>query len=154
MIASDLISVLKSKNLTISTAESCTGGLIGYKITEIPGASDVYLGGVISYSNDVKETVLGVSHETLVSFGAVSEETALEMVEGARFTFSSDVAIAVTGIAGPGGEVPGKPVGLVYISVLTPKGTVVEKNIFSGNREEVRNSAANRAMEIVLEELQ
>ena len=103
---------------TISTAESCTGGLIGHRFTNVPGSSTYYLGGVVSYSNDMKMKTLGVSQSTLKKFGAVSKQTATEMAKGVRDLFESDMAIAVTGIAGPGGSTAGKPVGLVYITLV------------------------------------
>ena len=103
---------------TISTAESCTGGLIGHRFTNVPGSSTYYLGGVVSYSNDMKMKTLGVQENTLKEFGAVSEQTATEMAQGVRDLFGSDLAIAVTGIAGPGGGTAEKPVGLVYITLV------------------------------------
>ncbi len=103
---------------TISTAESCTGGLLGHRFTNVPGSSTYYLGGVVSYSNDMKMKTLGVQENTLQEFGAVSKQTATEMAQGVRDLFGSDLAIAVTGIAGPGGGTAEKPVGLVYITLV------------------------------------
>jgi nicotinamide-nucleotide amidase len=103
---------------TISTAESCTGGLLGHRFTNVPGSSTYYLGGVVSYSNDMKMKTLGVQENTLQEFGAVSKQTATEMAQGVRDHFGSDLAIAVTGIAGPGGGTAEKPVGLVYITLV------------------------------------
>ena len=108
---------LIDKGLTISTAESCTGGLIGKRITDISGCSGCYFGGVVSYSNDVKHKVLGVGEKTLRDFGAVSPETAIEMARGVRKLTGSDIGISVTGVAGPGGGSEEKPVGTVYIGI-------------------------------------
>jgi nicotinamide-nucleotide amidase len=111
--------LLTDTKLTLSLAESCTGGLIGHRITDVPGSSDYFMGGVVAYSYDAKEKFLNVRHDTLYDFGAVSPETAVEMARGARRAFGTDVAISVTGIAGPGGGMPDKPVGLVYICLST-----------------------------------
>ena len=110
--------MLSERGYTIATAESCTGGLIGHRLTNVPGSSTYFLGGVISYSNDMKMKTLGVQENTLQEFGAVSKQTATEMAQGARDLFGSDLAIAVTGIAGPGGGTAEKPVGLVYITLV------------------------------------
>ena len=143
------MSLLRSKGKTVSTAESCTGGLIGASITDIPGASEVFLGGVVSYSNDAKEGILGVSHSVLIEHGAVSEQTARQMVEGSMRLFDSDYAVAVTGIAGPGGATPEKPVGLVYIAVADGPRTVVTRNVFKGDRQEVRESTVREACSLL-----
>lgn len=147
--AETLVSLLRLKGKTVSTAESCTGGLIGVSITDIPGASEVFLGGVVSYSNDVKEGILGVSHSVLIEHGAVSEQTARQMVEGSMRLFDSDYAVAVTGIAGPGGATPEKPVGLVYIAVADGPRTVVTCNVFKGDRQEVRESTVREACSLL-----
>ena len=110
--------MLSERGYTIATAESCTGGLIGHRLTNVPGSSTYYLGSVISYSDDMKMKTLGVQENTLQEFGAVSKQTATEMAQGARDLFGSDLAIAVTGIAGPGGGTAEKPVGLVYITLV------------------------------------
>ena len=149
--AETVISVLRSKGRTMSTAESCTGGLIGASITDIPGASEVYLGGVVSYSNDAKENILGVGHSTLLDHGAVSEQTARQMAEGAVRVFGSDYSVAVTGIAGPGGATPGKPVGLVYIAVADGPRTVVTRNVFNGDRQTVRESTVREACSLLID---
>jgi nicotinamide-nucleotide amidase len=147
--ADDLIAVLKKKGLRMSAAESCTGGMIGTIITDVPGASEVFLGSAVTYSNESKERILGVSHQTLLDHGAVSEETAREMVLGSIDAYGSDVAVAVTGIAGPGGATPDKPVGLVYIAVADGPRVVVTKNIFKGDRAQVRESTAREAMSLL-----
>jgi PncC family amidohydrolase len=126
--------------------------MIGGAFTAVPGSSDVFQGGVIAYSNDVKMKVLGVKEQTLMDHGAVSEDTAREMAAGARSLLGTDTAIAVTGIAGPGGAVPGKPVGLVYIAVADGPRIVVSRNVFEGGRDDVRRSTVSTSLEL-LEEL-
>ena len=144
--AVNLVELLKANGRTCATAESCTGGMIGSLITAVPGSSEVYLGGVVSYANSVKAGVLGVSSETIDTFGAVSEKCAAEMAEGARRLTGADIAVSVTGIAGPGGGSAEKPVGLVWFAVATKSGTRSEKAIFAGSREDVRRSAAMHAV--------
>ena len=126
--------LLAAKKLTLSLAESCTGGLIGHRITDVPGSSEYFMGGVVAYSYDAKEKFLNVRHDTLYDFGAVSPETAIEMARGARRAFGTDVALSVTGIAGPGGGLPGKPVGLVYISLSTRTFERTEKFVWQIER--------------------
>ncbi len=137
---------LINKHLTIATAESCTGGLLGAALTQEPGSSDFYLGGVVSYSNSLKQGMLGVKEETLNMFGAVSEEVAMEMAEGIRSKTGSDLAISTTGIAGPGGGSDRKPVGLVFIGFATPEGVRAEKFQFYGERESVRQLTVQAAL--------
>ncbi len=136
--AKRLLSLCREKGVTIATAESCTGGMIGTTLTSIPGSSDVFLGGIISYANSAKEALLGVPHETLAAHGAVSQETAEAMAKGARAALDATLAVSVTGIAGPGGETREKPVGLVHFGVATQNSILSEKRHFSGNREIVR----------------
>lgn len=138
--------MLKSKHLTIATAESCTGGLLGAALTQEPGSSEFYLGGVVSYSNSVKRGILGVSEENLKTFGAVSEEVAKEMAVGIRSKVGSDLAISTTGIAGPDGGSDQKPVGLVYIGIATPEGVHAKKFQFYGERESVRQLTVQAAL--------
>jgi len=135
--------------LTMSVAESCTGGLISAAITDVPGASKVFLGSAVTYSNQAKEDILGVSHSILLEHGAVSEETAREMVSGAMSAYRSDTAVAVTGIAGPGGATPDKPVGLVYIAAADGPRVVVTRNIFKGDRESVREQTVREALTLL-----
>jgi len=137
---------LKNKHLTIATAESCTGGLLAAALTQEPGSSGFYLGGVVSYSNPVKQGVLGVSEENLIEFGAVSEEVAKEMAAGIRSKVGSDLAISTTGIAGPDGGSDQKPVGLVYIGIATPEGVHAKKFQFYGERESVRQLTVQAAL--------
>ncbi len=136
-----------AQNITIGTAESCTGGLVGKTLTDLGGSSAYYQGGIISYANAIKEQVLGVSPETLRKYGAVSEETAIEMVQGVFRVLHTDYAIATTGIAGPGGGSREKPVGLVYIGIGTPQGVTVHKELFIGNRESIRQSVVEKAIQ-------
>ncbi|MBE7054258.1 MAG: competence/damage-inducible protein A [Ruminococcaceae bacterium] len=146
-------SILKEKNLTLTTAESCTGGLIGSIITNVPGVSSYYKEGIVTYSNEAKMKYLGVKEETLKEFGAVSCETAKEMAEGALKNTGADIAVAVTGIAGPDGGTAEKKVGLVYISVADKDNTVVEKFQFTGDRQKVRRLAAKNAINMVRKKL-
>ena len=144
--AETLVELLKARGLTCATAESCTGGGIGSAITAVPGASEVYLGGVVSYANAVKEGVLGVAAETLATVGAVSSETAAQMAEGVRRLMKADLAVSVTGVAGPGGGTPEKPVGLVWFGLASVDGVRTEKALFAGGREEVRAKAVLHAL--------
>ncbi|MHB8076149.1 competence/damage-inducible protein A [Desulfosporosinus fructosivorans] len=138
--------LLKNRKSTISTAESCTGGLLGAGLTQEPGSSEFYVGGVVSYSNSVKQGLLGVSEESLSKYGAVSEVVAKEMAEGIRSQVGSDLGISTTGIAGPDGGSDQKPVGLVYVGLATPEGVQVEKIQFYGERESVRQLTVQAAL--------
>ncbi len=142
-------SLLVKKNLTIGLAESCTGGLIGAALTSVPGSSRYFLGGIISYANHVKEKVLGVPEEILARYGAVSEETAGHMALGARRVLGSDIGLAVTGVAGPGGGTPQKPVGLVYIALYDGKEIICHRFTLSGARTAVRKGAVNVGLNMV-----
>ena len=146
--------ILCNNKLTISTAESCTGGMVAAKLISYPGISSAFLEGAVTYSNEAKIRRLSVKKETLDVYGAVSEETAREMVEGIAKESSSNTSIATTGIAGPGGGTNEKPVGLVYIAVHVNDNTTIEKCNFSGNREEVRVSATNYALKMLKIELE
>ena len=146
--------ILCNNKLTISTAESCTGGMVSAKLISYPGISASFLEGAVTYSNEAKIKRLGVRKETLDTYGAVSEETAREMVEGIAKESCSNTAIATTGIAGPGGGTKEKPVGLVYIAVHVNNNTIIEKCNFSGNREEVRTLATNHALKMLKIELE
>ena len=146
-VAEKLVDLLKAQGLTCATAESCTGGGIGSAITAVPGSSEVYWGGVISYDNSVKHGVLGVSEETLATVGAVSSETAAQMAIGVRKLLRTDLAVSVTGIAGPGGGSDEKPVGLVWFGLADADGkTRSEKAIFPGDREAVRKATILHAL--------
>lgn len=142
---------LFSSKLTLSIAESCTGGLIQSQITSNPGSSNYFIGGIVSYSNEVKKNLLNVKEDTLEKYGAVSEETAFEMVKNVRQLFNSDLAIAVTGIAGPSGGTKEKPVGLVYIGINI-KGEILVKGFhFSGTRIQIQNKTAENALYLLLQ---
>ncbi len=141
--------LLRTHKYTLATAESCTGGLIGHLLTNVPGSSEYYLGGVVAYAYEAKVALLGVSWEMLQKFGAVSEEVALQMARGARAALNSDLAISVTGIAGPGGGLPNKPVGLTWIGISTPEGDRAERFVWAGDREGNKMSSARAALEMV-----
>ncbi|MEO0075564.1 MAG: competence/damage-inducible protein A [candidate division WOR-3 bacterium] len=146
----------RKKQLTLSIAESCTGGLISDKITNIAGSSEYFIGGAVLYSNKLKTLIAEVKRETLRKFGAVSQETVLEMAVGIRQKFGTDIGLSVSGIAGPSGATKEKPVGLVYIGIASPKRMKAEKYIFSGNRQMIKIKAAMSALDLLrrtLEEL-
>ena len=149
----EIILKLIENNITISTAESCTGGSLGKIITSVPGVSSIYGYGFITYANEAKEKILGVSHETLEKHGAVSFETALEMAIGARSAANSDIAVSVTGIAGPGGGTEEKPVGLVYIAIADKNGAEYRKLLLDGNRDEIRAKTCDFVFELIKERL-
>jgi len=145
----DIVNLLGASGLTLGAVESATGGLISHLITNVPGSSDVYQGSVTSYSNRIKIQTVGVSEETINRYGAVSPQVAEEMAEGGRRLLNVDICVADTGIAGPGGATPGKPVGLFYIGLSHRDGTFSRKHIFSGTREENKQSAAETALQWV-----
>lgn len=142
--------LLRSQGLTLSVAESCTGGLLGHRLTNVPGSSDYFIGGVVAYSYDAKERVLHVRHNTLYDYGAVSEQTALEMARGVRRLFLTDVALSVTGIAGPGGGMPDKPVGLVYIALSARDREVCHRFVGDSDREGNKAYSAQAALEMLV----
>jgi nicotinamide-nucleotide amidase len=129
-----ILNKMAARNLTLSVAESCTGGYISHLFTQHAGSSQVFFGGAVSYSYELKESILGVKNETLWQYGAVSEPTVIEMVEGALLNFKSDYAIAVTGIAGPGGGMPDKPVGTVWIGVAGKEKRLIKRFTFGSKR--------------------
>jgi len=141
---------LRSQGLTLSLAESCTGGLLGHLLTNVPGSSDYFIGGVVAYSYDAKERVLGVRHDTIYDHGAVSEQTALEMAQGARWLLGTDLALSVTGIAGPGGGMPDKPVGLVYIALSARDEEVCHRFVWEDDREGNKVRSAQAALEMLV----
>jgi nicotinamide-nucleotide amidase len=143
--------LLKEKHLTIATAESCTGGLIAHSLTNISGSSDYFDRGIVSYSNNAKVELLDVSQDILDKYGAVSEQVAKAMAEGVRIKSNTDIGIATTGITGPTGGTPEKPVGLVYIAVSTKENTIVKKFLFTGDRLENKESICNVALQMLLE---
>ena len=148
-LAEVVVRQLIEKKLTLSTAESCTGGLISAAITDVPGASETLLGSVVSYSNDVKMNLLGVPKDIIENCGAVSPQCAAAMAEGVRKLIGTDIAVSSTGIAGPGGGSHEKPVGLVYIGLACAGKTEVEKFDFPGNRDDVRKRTVMRALDII-----
>ena len=151
-----IISILKEREITITFAESCTGGLLAKTFTDTPGVSSVFLGSVVTYANSIKSELIDVKEKTLEAHGAVSRETAYEMVKGAKSVFGADVAVSVTGIAGPDGGSDEKPVGLVYMGLCRgEKVTVTELRIGSRGRtrDDIRCQAATTALKAVLDEV-
>lgn len=148
-LSADVIKALQGKSL--ATAESCTGGMIGAYLTGIPGSSAVYKGGIISYTNEIKQKLLGVPEEILTQFGAVSAPVAEAMAFGARKALHADIAISVTGLAGPGGDDYGNPVGTVYIGYCDASCCLSRHYRFDGDREEVRKQAVTHALMLILE---
>lgn len=149
-LARELLTALEAKGLTLATAESCTGGGIGHAVTAIPGSSRTYLGGIISYTNGVKMALLGVPREILETCTAVSPETARAMALGARRAVGADVALSVTGLAGPDGDGTGRPVGLVYLGCAVGEDVRVRECHFSGDRAAVRAQAVEQALALAL----
>jgi nicotinamide-nucleotide amidase len=144
-----VLELARERGLTLATAESCTGGLVGARLTAVPGASDVFLGAAVTYANETKSALLGVSPETLQEHGAVSVECALEMATGARQALRSDVALSVTGIAGPGGGSADKPVGLVFFCATSEQETLAQEIRFSGDRDQIRRYATVAALHLM-----
>ena len=145
-ISSVIGKLLNQKGATVATAESCTGGLIGNVITEVSGSSAYYKGGIIAYSNELKERLLGVRHETLEQYGAVSEETAIEMARGCLAVTGADYAIATTGISGPTGATEEKPLGLVYVAIASREEVVCNRYVFTTTRQQHQQRTANQAL--------
>ncbi len=148
-LAGVVLGILGRRGEGLATAESCTGGLLGAMLTDVPGSSEVYLGGVVAYSNGAKETLLGVPHDLLEGHGAVSEPVARAMAEGVRERLESTWGVGITGIAGPSGGTPEKPVGLVHWAVAGPRGTVHGSRVFPGSRPFVRRWAAHAALDLL-----
>ena len=147
-LTSKVLEILAGK--TLATAESCTGGMIGQMITAVPGSSAVYKGGIISYTNEIKSALLGVDEILLETEGAVSAPVAKAMAEGARRVLGADIAVSVTGLAGPSGDDRGNPVGTVYIGYADDRGAEVLSFLFTGDREAVRTQAVEAALELIL----
>jgi len=150
-IAARVCGLLVERQWTLAVAESCTGGLISHSITNVPGSSEFFLGGLVAYANEVKRDLLGVSQALLDEHGAVSRETALAMAEGVRRLFRADVAIAVTGIAGPTGGTPTKPVGTTYVAVSTPTGSEVRHHRWTSDRLDNKRRSAEAALALLEE---
>lgn len=146
----DLAQVLTQKGLRIAVAESCTGGLLGGLLVGVPGSSNWFEGGVISYSNAAKETLLGVPYEALLTYGAVSQQVAEHMARGARLRLGVDAALSITGIAGPGGGTPEKPVGLTWIGFSDAAGESAQRYIWASDRQGNRDLSVQAALEILL----
>lgn len=146
--------LLERHGLTLAVSESCTGGLVSHRITDVPGSSAYYRGSITAYSNDVKERLLGVQSGTLDRHGAVSEQTALEMARGVRRALRADIGLAVTGIVGPGGGTPQKPVGLVYVALAAPDGEWVRRHKWGGDRWENKSLSADALLELLRDYLE
>jgi len=146
---------LRARGWTLGTAESCTGGLVLHRLTNVPGSSVWVMGGVVAYDNRVKQGLLGVREATLLAHGAVSEETAREMALGARRLLQTDLAVSVTGIAGPGGGTAEKPVGLTWMALAGPQGLLrSERHIHRGGRLDIKRASADAALQLVLQQLE
>jgi PncC family amidohydrolase len=148
-VEEEIIARLVEQGRTVAVAESCTGGLVGHRLTQVPGSSEAFLGGVVAYHNAVKERVLGVPAEVLEQEGAVSEATALAMAEGARRLLGADVAVAVTGIAGPRGGSDDKPVGLTYVALVGHDSRTCERYLWRGERKANKESSAEAALALL-----
>ena len=153
-LAEEVVKLLKDAGMTVTTVESCTGGLLSGTLVDVAGVSEVLNQAYVTYANEAKQSLVGVKPATLEAYGAVSEQTAREMAEGGAKAAKADAAIAVTGIAGPDGGTDEKPVGLVYIGCFVNGKTVVEKNVFSGSRREVREQSVHCALELLKKQLQ
>ncbi len=146
--------LLKQRGLTLALAESCTGGLVSHRITDVPGSSQYYLGSITAYADTIKERLLHVRADTLRHHGAVSEQTALEMAQGVRQVLGADIGMAVTGIAGPDGGTPEKPVGLVYIALAAPEGEWSERYVWDGDRWQNKARSAEAVLDLLLRYLE
>ncbi|MEW5883503.1 MAG: competence/damage-inducible protein A [Armatimonadota bacterium] len=151
--AATILQALRLAGLKLAVAESCTGGLLGETLTRVPGASDVFLGGVIAYSDEVKASVLGVARTDLNQFGAVSETVAIQMAAGVKRALGSDYALSITGVAGPGGGTEAKPVGLVFIGLSGPRGDLAIERRHGGTRELIRARSVSSALALLREDL-
>jgi PncC family amidohydrolase len=145
--------MLRARALKLATAESCTGGLIADRLTDVPGSSEYFIGGIVAYAYEAKVALLQVSWDTLHAYGAVSREVALEMARGARKALSADIAISVSGIAGPGGGMPNKPVGSTWLGLVTPDGEWARKFVWDGDRRGNKELSADAALQFVLDYL-
>ena len=152
-IEAQLGELLRSRSLKLATAESCTGGLIADRLTDVPGSSDYFLGGVVAYAYEAKVALLGVSWDTLHAHGAVSSETVLEMARGARKALDADLGLSVSGIAGPAGGLPDKPVGTAWIALVSAEGEWTRKFVWDSDRRGNKELSAEAALELVLDYL-
>lgn len=146
--------ILRQRHATLGTAESCTGGLISHRITDVPGSSEYFAGGIVAYSYEAKVALLNVSWDTLNTKGAVSKETVLEMARGARQALGVDIAVSVSGIAGPGGGTPEKPVGSTWIGLTAPDGEWARHFVWQGNREQNKQYSCDAAFQFILDFLE
>jgi PncC family amidohydrolase len=152
-IASRIGTLLRERGLTLATAESCTGGLIADRITDVPGSSEYFVGGVVAYAYEAKVALIHVSWDTLRAHGAVSRETVIEMARGVRTALGADLAVSVSGIAGPGGGLPDKPVGTTWIGLSATDGDWARKFVWGGDRRINKESSAEAALQFVLDYL-
>ena len=143
--------LLKERGLNLATAESCTGGLVADRLTNVPGSSDYFRGGVVAYAYEAKVSLLDVSWDTLRAYGAVSKETVIEMARGARVALGADIAVSVSGIAGPGGGMPDKPVGTTWIGLSTTEGDWARKFVWDGDRLQNKALSADAALQFVID---
>ncbi len=150
-LAGSLQAICLESGLTVATAESCTGGLVAHVITEVPGSSGHFRGGIVAYSNEVKSAELGVPADVLRAHGAVSAQVARAMADGVRASLGTDLAVAVTGIAGPDGGTESKPVGLTYIAVAGPHGAEVRRFVWSGTRSANKLASADAALQLLVD---
>lgn len=146
--------LLRERGLSLALAESCTGGLIASRVTDVPGSSSYFLAGMVTYSNEAKEKFLGVAAESIREYGAVSKEVAKEMAQGIRRATGADIGLGVTGIAGPTGGSPEKPVGLVYIGIASARGTLVRRFQFQGGRLEIKAQTADAGLRLIIDLLE
>lgn len=152
-LAASVICKFRTLGLSLSLAESCTGGLISAVVTDIPGASEIFCGSAVTYADSAKENILGVSKLTIETFGAVSGECAAEMASGARRIYGADIAMSVTGVAGPGGGSAEKPVGTVWFGYSSEEKILTFRKIFSGDRANIRRQTAETVFDFLLEEI-
>ena len=153
-LAEEVVKMLKNAGMTVTTVESCTGGLLSGTLVDVAGVSEVLNQAYVTYANEAKQSLVGVKKETLETYGAVSEQTAKEMADGGAKAANANACLAVTGIAGPDGGTTEKPVGLVYIGCHVNGETVVERNVFSGTRREVREQSVGAALALLKRQLQ
>ncbi len=153
-LESEIGDLLRARGLKLATAESCTGGLVADRITDVPGSSDYFLGGFVAYAYEAKVATLGVSWDTLRAHGAVSRQTVLEMARGARKALGADLAVSVSGIAGPGGGLPNKPVGTTWFGLVAPDGEWTQLFQFEGDRLQNKSASAEAALHMVVNYLQ
>ncbi len=146
--------LLRKRGMKLATAESCTGGLLANRLTDVPGSSDYFTGGIVAYAYEAKVALLGVSWDTLQTYGAVSSETVLEMARGARKALSADLAISISGIAGPGGGLPNKPVGTTWFGLVAADGRWSFLRQFSGDRLQNKAQASETALQLLIDYLQ